>query len=143
MSVFVSNEFHSIPLDGDWGQATSLFILEQIRQCEKSWHGYVTVMTQNLFCFYTWHGTDTITARHGLMCHKGSEMGHDLMKDDIVVVVCICSSNLRHWVHTLEISSHFRLSFPRVSFFLFNMRRYINMDTTQTENLILKEIIMV
>lgn len=50
-------------------------------------HGYVTVMAQNLFCFYTWHGTDTITARHGLMCHKGSEMGHDLMKDDIVVVV--------------------------------------------------------
>lgn len=69
MSVFVSNEFHSIPLDGDWGQATSLFILEQIRQCEKSWHGYVTV-TSRLWLriyFVFIHGMELTQSQQGMV----------------------------------------------------------------------------
>lgn len=60
MSVFVSTEFHSTPI-GDWGQATSLFILEQIRLSVKS-HGTVTSRLRHgygsefiLFLYMAWH----------------------------------------------------------------------------------------
>lgn len=65
MSVFVSTEFHSTPI-GDWGQATSLFILEQIRLSVKS-HGTDTSRLWLRIYFVFIHGMVLTQAQQGMV----------------------------------------------------------------------------